>query len=304
MNITSQCKFCHKTIYPNPYGKIGVYCSNSCQSRAEQKKIQKTSICLCCGKQFFHYGEQVFCGRECIAKNLNKLKFNRHGKTQERKCAYCMQYFSFTPSLLGEERKYCSLRCSHQIENLTNKNSPLSLAEIANQTLQRDEYTCQLCGTSDEVLIPNYINNNLTNRITTCVTCSRLMKEEPLFWQIVISGLTSGSYLVQKEWGGEIHIVNHDDYCLKYLFFFEGMQFSHHYHILKKELWHCICGEFECVLQYNGCKKYLTLGHGEQLEVNRGVIHQLQAKCNSVLVEVSTRHFNEDSFRVMKSQNF
>ncbi len=115
--------------------------------------------------------------------------------------------------------------------------------------------------------------------------------------------MLSNSKIIVKPWGGEVHIVNHNEYCLKYLIFFKNKQFSHHVHSLKKELWHCINGGFECVLEKDGVKKCFIFNTGEKLEIEPGVIHQLQALEDSILVEVSTRDYPEDSVRLMPGIN-
>jgi mannose-6-phosphate isomerase-like protein (cupin superfamily) len=108
----------------------------------------------------------------------------------------------------------------------------------------------------------------------------------------------SGSKLVQKGWGFEIHIANNPEYCLKYLVFFEGKRFSFHYHTEKLELWHVLLGDFDCILEDN--EKKLRFGKGDKMEIKRGVPHELIARKNSIIIEVSTRDYPEDSYRIRK----
>jgi len=78
---------------------------------------------------------------------------------------------------------------------------------------------------------------------------------ERSFWLNVFAALLSGSKIVKKGWGLESHITNNESYCLKYLIFFKGKKFSLHNHLLKKELWHCLLGKFDCTLQKNEKKE-------------------------------------------------
>lgn len=126
---------------------------------------------------------------------------------------------------------------------------------------------------------------------TICPGC-----EDLPFVIILDSLLASRSFLVKKGWGGEIHITNNNDYCLKYLVFTEGKRFSYHYHKLKRELWHCIIGGFD--MRLDG-EDGMLLGGGK-IEIPQNQIHQLVANSPSIIVEVSTTDFPEDSYRIAK----
>ena len=81
--------------------------------------------------------------------------------------------------------------------------------------------------------------------------------------------------------------------------FFKNKQFSYHYHLSKKELWHCMYGKMECVLDGN----HLIINAGDKLELEPNIAHQVQAIKNSILIEVSTKDFPEDSIRILKGIN-
>jgi len=108
-----------------------------------------------------------------------------------------------------------------------------------------------------------------------------------------------------KGWGEELWITNNDKYCGKILQFNEGACFSMHYHIKKEETW--------CVTKGKLKLEYFDLQKAERLEkelVSGDVVHlhpctphKLTALESSAVFEVSTQHFNEDSYRVEKGSS-
>ena len=108
--------------------------------------------------------------------------------------------------------------------------------------------------------------------------------------------------IVQKGWGEEIWNHNDEEYCGKLLRFFKaGSKFSLHYHIIKKESWYVGKGSFEYIrldnekgVEHTTIKKERTC-----LTIKRGYPHQLIAlEDMSEIFEVSTQHFDEDSYRI------
>jgi len=108
-----------------------------------------------------------------------------------------------------------------------------------------------------------------------------------------------------KGWGEEVWIVNNEKYCGKLLKFNEGAEFSMHYHIKKEETW--------CVLEGHLVLKYYNLTTAEEEEMNLivgdvvhikpCVPHKLIAVQKSSIMEVSTQHFEEDSYRIQKGDS-
>ena len=110
------------------------------------------------------------------------------------------------------------------------------------------------------------------------------------------------SEIVQKGWGKEIIFVNNPEYCGKILCFNKGKRFSMHYHVQKKETWYVAKGRF--ILNWieieNGTNYSEYLEVGDVITNERGEPHQLVALEDSEVFEVSTRHYDEDSFRICK----
>jgi len=108
--------------------------------------------------------------------------------------------------------------------------------------------------------------------------------------------------IVKKGWGKEIWIHNDEEYCGKILRFdTAGNKFSLHYHIKKKESWYVNNGVFKYtwIDTEKGEEYSKVIEEGTCLTIERGQIHQLEALLdNSEIFEVSTQHFDEDSYRI------
>jgi len=109
---------------------------------------------------------------------------------------------------------------------------------------------------------------------------------------------------VEKKWGYELWIHNDNEYCGKLLVFTKDRsRFSMHYHLQKKETWYIQEGRFQFnyIDVENGKLKGTQLEKGQSVLIERGQPHQLIALAdNSIVFEVSTEHFDEDSYRVYR----
>ena len=107
---------------------------------------------------------------------------------------------------------------------------------------------------------------------------------------------------VPKGWGEELIIENNEMYCGKLLIFKEGCKFSMHYHLIKDETWYVDKGEF--LYRWIDTESAETIEQklkvGDVVRQRVGQPHQLIALTDGVVFEVSTQHFDEDSYRVVK----
>ena len=80
-----------------------------------------------------------------------------------------------------------------------------------------------------------------------------------------------------------------------------------HYHLIKDETWYVNEGEFiyRWIDTETAETKIVALNKGDVVRQRVGQPHQLEALTDGVIFEVSTQHFDEDSYRVWKgdSQN-
>lgn len=109
-----------------------------------------------------------------------------------------------------------------------------------------------------------------------------------------------------KGWGYEDWIVNNEKYCGKILHFNSGKRFSIHYHKKKHETFFVLRGRFRALFadspeEYErGNVQNSELKEGDVIEVWQGRVHQLLALEDSDIIEFSTQHFEEDSYRIEK----
>lgn len=110
---------------------------------------------------------------------------------------------------------------------------------------------------------------------------------------------------VPKGWGEELIIENNDLYCGKLLIFKEGCKFSMHYHLLKDETWYVQSGKFtyRWIDLRNADVIEVVLVPGQVVRQRPGQPHQLEAIEAGTVFEVSTTHFDSDSFRVWKGDS-
>ena len=110
---------------------------------------------------------------------------------------------------------------------------------------------------------------------------------------------------VPKGWGHEIIFENNELYCGKVLVFKKGCSFSMHYHLIKDETWYVQSGEFiyrwidtETAKWYEKIIKV-----GDTVRQLPGMPHQLEALTDGEIFEVSTQHFDSDSYRIQLGIN-
>jgi mannose-6-phosphate isomerase-like protein (cupin superfamily) len=111
---------------------------------------------------------------------------------------------------------------------------------------------------------------------------------------------------VEKKWGYELWIHNDTDYCGKLLIFTKsGNKFSMHYHMIKDETWYVQKGafQFDWIDTENGERCYTQIQEGDVIEIKKGLPHQLTALTEEATIfEVSTQHFDDDSYRIYRNQ--
>ena len=105
----------------------------------------------------------------------------------------------------------------------------------------------------------------------------------------------------EKAWGHELWIINNEFYCGKLLVFKKGKSFSMHYHLLKDEAWYISKGSFQYTyIDTETAEQMDTIvKEGDCIHLMPGQPHQMLAlEEESCIFEVSTQHFDSDSYRV------
>lgn len=105
---------------------------------------------------------------------------------------------------------------------------------------------------------------------------------------------------VLKKWGHETIIANGPDYCGKLLNIKADNELGAHFHVIKKETFYLISGDVTVTLRdpLTRVNTSLSLSEGKSLTINPGCVHSVFAHKDSVIMEVSTQHFDSDSYRV------
>lgn len=107
--------------------------------------------------------------------------------------------------------------------------------------------------------------------------------------------------VVPKGWGSEIWIANNEKYCGKILCFEKGKSFSDHFHVKKTETFYVLKGYGILTLRNKGGEEFMhVLQKGMCIDITPGLMHKVKATCYLELLEISTTHDDEDSYRVSK----
>ena len=107
--------------------------------------------------------------------------------------------------------------------------------------------------------------------------------------------------IVQKGWGYEIWVANNDLYCGKQLSIFKGKSFSDHFHINKVETFYVTEGLARLDIREKDGKEYTyELKVGDIVDITPGLMHKVTAIEDFTMMEFSTKHDDEDSYRVSR----
>jgi mannose-6-phosphate isomerase-like protein (cupin superfamily) len=111
--------------------------------------------------------------------------------------------------------------------------------------------------------------------------------------------------IVNKGWGHEVIFVNNNKYCGKILHFKKDAKFSMHYHLIKQETWYISSGKF--IFKYINTSDATIVSQeleaGDVITNEIGQPHQLICIEEGDVFEVSTEHYDTDSYRVFKGDS-
>jgi mannose-6-phosphate isomerase-like protein (cupin superfamily) len=114
-----------------------------------------------------------------------------------------------------------------------------------------------------------------------------------------------------KEWGKEIWMANNEKYCGKKLILEKGKRCSFHYHKNKDETFYIDKGRIlmeikGLALRESGMcylDKEFVMKSGESIRIFPGTMHRFSGLEKSVIIEISTHHEENDSYRFELSGN-
>ena len=105
---------------------------------------------------------------------------------------------------------------------------------------------------------------------------------------------------VEKVWGKEVWIANEPEYCGKLLYVNKGASGSLHYHPKKKETFYRLSGAL-CLTVGDEVIIFNELSESA-ITIPAGTPHRFTAFIDSILLEVSTHHDDEDVIRIEESR--
>ena len=112
---------------------------------------------------------------------------------------------------------------------------------------------------------------------------------------------------VEKDWGYELIIHNDEKYCGKILFIKKEHCISLQFHKKKTETFYLQSGELLCKFSEQDSfvsaedMKIVQMNGGDVKEIPIGFIHQVFAVEDSTILEFSTQHFDDDTYRLSKT---
>lgn len=113
----------------------------------------------------------------------------------------------------------------------------------------------------------------------------------------------SDKVVIEKAWGREIIFANNEMYCGKLLIYDKAFsKGSMHFHMTKHETFYVQKGEFRIrwINTVDASIHEQILKEGDTWVNEPGAPHQIESlKDNSIIIEASTTHYDDDSFRVM-----
>ena len=106
---------------------------------------------------------------------------------------------------------------------------------------------------------------------------------------------------VEKKWGHEEWIVNNSKYCGKKLVFKKGFRCSIHHHKIKDETFYVSAGKILLEMEMDGKKTTRLMTPGDVQHIKTGMWHRITGIVDSAVIEFSTFHMDEDSYRKTES---
>ena len=103
---------------------------------------------------------------------------------------------------------------------------------------------------------------------------------------------------IEKAWGYELILANTEKYCGKILHINKGWKCSLHYHKIKDETFYVLSGEV--IIEHEHERKVMLPGNSVRILPEE--LHRFTGIKDSDIIEISTHHFDEDSYRIEKSQ--
>ena len=103
--------------------------------------------------------------------------------------------------------------------------------------------------------------------------------------------------VVEKVWGREEWIVNNPKYCGKRMILKKGYRCSMHHHKIKDETFYVLSGKVFLETIMDGVETKRILTSGDIVHIRVGENHRFTGLELSEMIEFSTHHMEDDSYR-------
>jgi quercetin dioxygenase-like cupin family protein/predicted nucleic acid-binding Zn ribbon protein len=248
---------------------------HNCKKQIPSRLLVFSNVCSEeCAIQLSNKIEEKFKKEEALNQKKNNPKPKLELKPKKVKCLGCSKMIEVSNS-----KNVCSLKCAEKYS----KNYISNMQNFDRKQRKNWEQSpyYPLVKEYEEKVIAEYNQKNaLTSEYCSISQCCK----------------------IPKGWGHELIIHNCPEYCGKILVFKKNCKFSMHYHILKQETWYVNKGTF--TFTYIDTEKAIThkrtLKVGDVVTITRGMPHQLLALEDGEIFEISTEHFDSDSYRIAK----
>ena len=222
------CGRCGEKVYIHPsqlkYFK-NHFCSSICywewrrgRGRSEEKPLGRLVSCEECGKRVYKKPYQLkglrkyFCSRDCCKKYrlLNPSHWKKKPRKVKRICEQCGNEFEEYQCWVKRGRgRFCSKECYSLGGRGENSSAwrggiafePYSFEfnkELKKQIKERDNYTCQICGSKENLCVHHIDydkkNSEQENLIVLCVSCNSKVNSQRAFWTGYFMGRIIGRW--------------------------------------------------------------------------------------------------------------
>jgi 5-methylcytosine-specific restriction endonuclease McrA/predicted transcriptional regulator len=203
--IKVKCAICGKEIERDPCKvkrNVRFFCSKECQYEGRKKfgfpSIRgknhpnwkggnPKSICQWCGNEFIGWrrNPNKFCSKECLYKWLSEKIVGENNPHYNRviiRCDNCGKILKRIPSWVKKTKHhFCDMKCRNEFwfKDRFPAIYGYNWEKIRRKVLERDKFTCQICGKRKVKLDVHHItrtgdlekDNRLSNLITLCDSC-------------------------------------------------------------------------------------------------------------------------------------
>ena len=214
--------------------------------------------------------------------------------------------------LRGLQRGVFAKRSIAKGERINPANTFFAIPNTGNQVIANNmsKYMEYIASSDIEenkpILMNDVSTKNLRERVLQIIhSISRIVADGRISLPDKVDFELSHHYGIERfeEWGAAIINCINREYCKKLIILIPGQKHPMHYHVKKEETFHVLYGDV--ALNLNGVEKEYKAG--DMVVVERGVKHSFRSNGGAIFEEISTTHFDGDSYyedeEILKNTN-